>query len=72
MERSRSHGDESEPGCSGSWERCPRVKATWLALPLRPLTPLAQEQEPRGTGGQARSGGGLGQREMAISELRIR
>src|SRR5262249_21316756 len=37
-----------------------RVEAPWLALPLRPLTALDQEQESSSTDGQARSGGGLG------------
>ena len=32
-----------------------------LALPLRPLAGLAQEQEPGVRGGAARGGGGLGQ-----------
>ena len=38
-----------------------RVEAPWLALPLRPLTALDQEQESKAPGGEARSGGGLGE-----------
>jgi hypothetical protein len=37
------------------------VEAQELALPLRPLPGLAQEQEPGVRGGGARGGGGLGQ-----------
>src|SRR5262249_18491435 len=36
-----------------------RIEAPWLAIPLRPLAALGQEQESGGTSGQARSGGGL-------------
>src|SRR5262249_52757517 len=37
-----------------------RVETAGLALCLRPLAALGQEQESGGTSGQARSGGGLG------------
>src|SRR5262245_54616004 len=37
-----------------------RVEAPWLALLLRALTALDQEQEPGGTGGEAGGRGGLG------------
>jgi len=47
-----------------------RIEAAWLDLPLRPLAALDQVEEPGGTSGQARSGGGLGQREMALKGVR--
>jgi hypothetical protein len=40
-------------------------KRLGLALPLRPVAALGQEQESGGTSAQTRSGGGLG----AIAEL---
>jgi len=42
-------------------------KAQGLALSVRPLAPLGQEQESDRTGGQAGSRRGLGKREMAIN-----
>ena len=50
-------------GLEGIVSEAPR-----LALPLPARAALGQEQEPGGTGGQARSRGGLGQREMAITQ----
>jgi hypothetical protein len=47
-----------------TWLRRHRVETARLALPLRPLTALGQEQESSGTSGQTRSRGRLGQREM--------
>src|SRR5215813_10841282 len=44
-----------------------RIEAPWLALLLRPLAALGQEQESGGTGGQARSRGGLGKEAVAMS-----
>ena len=38
-----------------------RVQAARFALPFRPLTGLAEVQEPRGAGRKAGSGGGVGQ-----------
>src|SRR5262249_3015450 len=38
-----------------------RVEAQGLHLPLRPLARLAQDEEPGGTGREARRGRGLGQ-----------
>ena len=37
-----------------------RVEAARLALPLRPVEGLAQDEEPGGTGGEARGRAGLG------------
>ena len=39
-----------------------------MALSLGGSPHLAQDEEPGGSGGQARGGGGLGQREMAITQ----
>jgi hypothetical protein len=36
-----------------------RIEAPWLALPLRPVAALGQEQEPKAPGGEARGGGRL-------------
>src|SRR5580704_14941940 len=36
-----------------------RIEGAWLALPLRPVAALDQEQESGGTGGETRGGGGL-------------
>src|SRR6266511_6468766 len=48
-----------------------RIEAPWFALPLRPLTALDQEQKSGGTGGQARSRGGLGQVNVSTA-FRVR
>jgi hypothetical protein len=45
-------------------------EAAPLALRLRPLTALDQEQDSGSASGEARSGGGLGQGEMAIAPTR--
>src|SRR5262249_29841077 len=37
-----------------------RLEAQGLCLPFRPLASLAQDEEPGGSGGETRSGGGLG------------
>jgi hypothetical protein len=37
------------------------LEASWLALPLWPLAALGQDEEPGGSSGEARRGGGLGQ-----------
>jgi hypothetical protein len=42
-----------------------RLEAARLALPLRPLAGLAQDEEPGG-GGEARGGGGVGEGEVAM------
>src|SRR5262249_22594433 len=44
-----------------AWPGRHRVEAAWLALCLRPLAALGQEQESGGSGGEARRGRGLGQ-----------
>jgi hypothetical protein len=44
-----------------------RVEAGRLALPLRSFAPLGEVQKSCGAGRQARSGGRLGQRAMAIA-----
>jgi hypothetical protein len=40
-----------------AWVRRHRPEAPWLALPGRPIGPLAQDQEPRPACGEARSRG---------------
>src|SRR5262249_46735485 len=44
-----------------AWPGRHRVEAAWLALCLRPLAALGQEQESGGSGGEAGRGRGLGQ-----------
>ena len=44
-----------------------RVEAAWLALPLRPVAALDQEQEPKAPGSEARGRGGLGSGTLAMS-----
>jgi hypothetical protein len=44
-----------------------RVEAKGLTVPLGSLAGLAQVEEPGVRGGEARGGGGLEQREMAIN-----
>jgi hypothetical protein len=44
-----------------------RIEAPWLALPLRPVPALGQEQESGSTGSQARSRGRLGRRSPPMS-----
>src|SRR5262249_20471907 len=55
--RSLTNKCAATPASSGSKASC---RSALLALPLRPLTALGQEQESSSTDGQARSGGGLG------------
>src|SRR5262245_60573508 len=44
------------------------VETTRLALPLRPLARLAQDEEPGGTGGPARGGRGLERAALAVKD----
>src|SRR5262249_49746096 len=44
-----------------AWPRRHRVEAQGLHLPFRPLSRLAQDEEPCGSGGEARRGTRLGQ-----------
>ena len=52
-------GELTERPCVQARARRHRVEAPRLALPLRSVAALDQEQEPGGTSRQARSGGGL-------------
>src|SRR5215813_13369779 len=45
-----------------------RIEAPWLALPLRPLARLAQNEEPGCTGSKAGRRGGLGKRAVTEPE----
>ena len=47
-----------------------RVEAARIAVPLRPLARLAQDEEPGGTGVEARGGGGLGKAPMALKRVK--
>ena len=65
----RSHSTTARPCATRVQARARRhrIEAPWLALLLRPLAALGQEQESGGTGGQTRSGGGLRSGTLAIA-----
>src|SRR5262249_44398670 len=49
-----------------------RLEAARLALPLRPLARLAQDEEPGRAGGEAGGGRGLGEGAVAMTDLLLR
>ena len=53
-----------------SWPRRHRLQAQGLKLSLRPLPRLAQDEEPGGSGGEARRGRRLGQNRAEMTPQR--
>jgi hypothetical protein len=49
--------------------RMHRIKAPWLALPLRPVAALGQDEEPGMCGGEARGRGRLGPMMSSINDV---
>src|SRR5262245_45317758 len=49
-----------------------RLEAPWLALPIRPLERLAQDEEPERAGGETRGGRRLGQESTKAKHKRLK